>query len=42
MTYEDATPLPYFRLYLPSEEELKAELDRERAMLLQSRDDDTT
>ena len=31
-----------YRLYLPSEEELKAELDRERAMLLQSRDDDTT
>lgn len=29
-----------YRLYLPSEEELKAELDRERAMLLQVRGDD--
>jgi predicted nuclease of restriction endonuclease-like (RecB) superfamily len=31
-----------YRLYLPSEEELKAELDRERAMLLQVRDNDET
>jgi hypothetical protein len=30
-----------YRLYLPSEEELKAELERERAMLLQGCDDDT-
>jgi len=30
-----------YRLYLPSEEELKAELDRERAMLLQIRDKDS-
>lgn len=29
-----------YRLYLPSEEELKAELNRERAMLLQIRDKD--
>ena len=31
-----------YRLYLPSEEELKAELDRERAMLLQNRGNDPT
>jgi len=31
-----------YRLYLPSEEELKAELDRERAMLLQARRADKT
>ncbi|MBM4349075.1 MAG: DUF1016 domain-containing protein [Deltaproteobacteria bacterium] len=31
-----------YRLYLPSEEELKSELDRERAMLLETRRDDKT
>ena len=30
-----------YRLYLPSEEELKAELERERSLLIQGRDNDT-